>query len=371
MLDERVKTLAKNLINYSVRLQPGEKVLIEVIDGGHDLAKALVAEAYRAGGTPFVTVKSNALQRALLLDCDKEQLELIAGWEAHRMQDMDAYIAVRAYENVSELSDLPPDKSRMYQQLWWKPVHTDIRIAKTKWCVLRYPGPSMAQMAGMSTEAFTDFYFKVSNLDYARMAEAEEPLVKLVDKTERVRITGPGTDLAFSIKGIPVMKSCGLRNIPDGEVFTAPVKDSVNGVITYNCPTISQGTAFDNIRLRFEKGKIIEATANHTGKLNQILDTDEGARYIGEFALGLNPHIHHPMRDILFDEKICGSFHLTPGNAYATAFNGNRSAIHWDLVCIQTPAYGGGEIWFDDRLVRKNGKFVLPELAGLNPENWV
>jgi aminopeptidase len=371
MLDERVKILAGNLINYSVRLQKGEKLLIEVFDGGHDLARALVAAAYQAGGKPFVTVKSAALQRALLLEGEEPQINLIAGWEADRMQNMDAYIAVRAYDNVSELSDLPPEKAQMYQQLWWKAVHTDVRIAKTKWCVLRYPGPSMAQMAGMSTEAFTDFYFRVSNLDYARLAAAEQPLVKLVEQTDKVRITGPGTDLHFSIKGIPVMKSCGLRNIPDGEVFTAPVKDSVNGIIAYNCPTICQGTAFDNVRLRFENGKIMEATANNTEKLNQILDTDTGARYIGEFALGLNPYIHHPMRDILFDEKICGSFHLTPGNAYDTAFNGNRSAIHWDMVSIQTPAYGGGEIWFDDKLVRKDGRFVLPELAELNPEKWV
>jgi len=371
MLDERVKILARNLINYSVHLQPGEKILIEVIDGGHDLAKALVAETYWAGGTPFLTVKNNALQRSLLLECNTEQIKLIADWEADRMANMDAYICVRAYDNVNELSDIPADKSAIYQQLWWKPVHTDVRIAKTKWCVLRYPGHSMAQMAGKSTEAFTDFYFKVSNLDYARMSEAEEPLVKLVEKTDRVRLVGPGTDLTFSIKGIPVMKSCGLRNIPDGEVFTAPLKHSVNGVITYNCPAIFQGVAFDNIHFQFENGKIIEATANNTQKLNQILDIDEGARYIGEFALGLNPYIHHPMRDILFDEKICGSFHLTPGNAYATAFNGNRSAIHWDLISIQTPAYGGGEIWFDNKLIRKDGRFILPELTELNPENWV
>lgn len=286
------------------------------------------------------------------------------------MSHMDAYIGVRANKNVSELSDLPTEKTKLYQQCWWKPVHTDIRVAKTKWCVLRYPSPSIAQMAGMSTDAFTDFYFRVSNLDYTRMAQAEEPLVKLFEQTEKVHIIGPETDLTFSIKGIPVMKSCGLRNIPDGEVFTAPVKDSIKGTIGYNCPTIFQGTSFDHVRLHFENGKIVKASANDTEKLNQILDIDEGARYIGEFSLGLNPYIHHPMRDILFDEKICGSFHLTPGNAYATAFNGNRSAIHWDLVSIQTPAYGGGEIWFDDQLIRKDGKFVLDELKGLNPESW-
>ena len=370
MPDERVKTFAKNLIHYSVSLQAGEKLLIEVIDGGYELARELIAESYRMGASPFLTVKNQELQRALLLESNEEQIIMTAGWEAERMKGMDAYIGIRSYENASEFSDLPAEKAKIYQQLWWKPVHTDIRIARTKWCVMRYPGSAMAQMSGMSTEAFTDFYFKVGNMDYARLAEAEEPLVSLMEQSEKVRVTGAGTDLTFSIKGIPVMKSCGLRNIPDGEVFTAPVKNSVNGVITYNCPAIFQGTALDNIHLRFEEGRIVEATANHMEKLQQILDTDEGARFIGEFALGVNPYIHHPMRDILFDEKICGSLHFTPGNAYETAFNGNRSAIHWDLVAIQTPEYGGGEIWFDDRLVRKNGKFVLPELSGLNPDNW-
>lgn len=370
MADERVKILATNLIRYSVRLQPGEKLLIEVTDSGQELAKELITAAYEAGGIPFLTIKNQQLQRALLLNCQEEQINLIAAWEAERMKSMDAYLAIRAYDNANEMSDLPPSQARLYQQLWWKPVHTDIRINTTKWCVLRYPSPAMAQMAGMSTAAFTDYYFRVTNLDYGRMAAAEEPLVQLLERTNKVRITGQGTDVTFSIQGIPVMKSCGLRNIPDGEVFTAPVRDSVNGVVTYNCPTIFQGTAFDHVRLQFENGKIVDATANDTAKLNQIFDTDDGARYIGEFALGLNPHIHHPMRDILFDEKICGSFHLTPGNSYVTADNGNRSAIHWDLVAIQTPAYGGGEIWFDDRLIRKDGRFVLPELLALNPENW-
>ena len=370
MSDERIKLLATNLIGYSVSLQPGEKVLIEVFDGGHELARELIAAAYRAGGLPFLELKSHALQRALLLGGDAAQIQLTATLEAERMRQMDAYLAIRAYDNVSEFADLPPDKANLYQQLWWKPVHTDIRIARTKWCVMRYPNPSIAQASGMSTEGFSDFYFNVTNMDYARLAAAEEPLVHLVEQTERVRIVGPGTDLTFSIAGIPVMKSCGLRNIPDGEVFTAPVRDSAQGVISFNCPTLFQGVSFDNIRLRLEAGRIVEATANNTLKLNQILDTDEGARYIGEFAFGLNPYIHQPMRDILFDEKICGSFHFTPGNAYATAFNGNRSAIHWDLVALQTPAYGGGEIWLDDRLVRKDGRFVLPELAGLNPDVW-
>jgi len=201
------------------------------------------------------------------------------------------------------------------------------------------------------------------------MDDAMTPLVTLMEKTDRVRIIGPGTDLTFSIKNIPAIKCSGLRNIPDGEVYTAPVKTSINGSLTYNTPAVYQGVTYENIHLEFSQGKIVKATANQTEKINKVLDTDEGARYIGEFAIGLNPHISIPMKDTLFDEKIKGSFHFTPGNAYDHAFNGNKSAIHWDLVCIQTPEYGGGEIWFDDVLIRKDGIFVIPELQGLNPEN--
>jgi aminopeptidase len=227
----------------------------------------------------------------------------------------------------------------------------------------------MAQMANMSTEGFEDFYFNVCNLDYAKLSKAMEPLVELMEATDRVRITGKETDLTFSIKGLPAIKCDGHRNIPDGEVFTAPVRESVNGVITFNTPALYEGFTFERVRLEFQDGKIVNATANDQKRLERILDTDEGARYIGEFALGLNPHILNPMKDTLFDEKISGSFHFTPGSCYDECDNGNKSAIHWDLVFIQRPEYGGGEIYFDDRLIRKDGRFVLPALEPLNPEN--
>lgn len=369
-MDPRKLALAKTLIRHSTRLQPGENLLIEVFDGAIDLAKAIMDEAYAAGGKPYVIVKNSTLQRALLRQTTEDQMQVLGAWEAELMRQMQAYIGIRASDNISELSDVPEDKMSLYQRLWSKQVHTDLRVANTKWCVLRYPTPSMAQLASMSTEAFEDFYFKVCGLDYAKLGEAEKPLVELFNRTDQVRITGPGTDLRFSIKGIPTIQSYGLRNIPDGEVFTAPVRDSVNGTLAYNAPAVYQGVTYEHIRFEFAGGKIINATANHTEKLNKVLDTDDGARYIGEFALGVNPHIKHPMKDTLFDEKIGGSFHFTPGNAYQNAFNGNRSAIHWDLVCIQTPEYGGGEIWFDDVLIRKDGRFVLPELLALNPENF-
>ncbi len=370
-MDPRVKTLAKNLIRYSTDLQPGEKILIEMFDDAHPLVAAIIDEVYKANGIPFLSLKNNQLQRALLQGATVEQLKLAGKWEAQVMMEMDAYLGIRASNNVSELSDVLPQQIQNYQQHWLKPVHTDIRVPNTKWCVLRYPNASMAQLANMSTEAFEDFYYNVCNLDYARMAKAMDPLIALMEKTDSVRITGPGTDLRFSIKGIPAVKCSGLRNIPDGEVYTAPVRQSVNGVISYNTPAVYQGITYENIRLEFADGKIIKATANHTDKINAVFDTDEGARYIGEFALGVNPHIETPMKDTLFDEKIKGSLHFTPGSCYDTASNGNKSAIHWDLVLIQNPEYGGGEIHFDDRLIRKDGRFVIPELSGLNPENLI
>jgi len=368
-MDPRTITLAQNLIRYSTDLRPGENILIEMFDDAHPLAQALVEEAYRAGGVPFLSLKNNRLQRKLLSGASVEQLQAIANWESERMRSMQAYIGVRASDNISELSDVPAEKLKLYQQHWFKPVHSEIRVKNTKWCVLRWPNASMAQLAGLSSEAFEAFYYNVCNLDYANMDRSMTPLVELMEKTDRVRIVGPGTNLHFSIKGIPVIKCSGLRNIPDGEVYTAPVRDSVNGTLTYNTPSIYQGTTYENVSLTFENGRITQSTANLTDRITEVFNTDEGSRYIGEFALGVNPYISTPMKDILFDEKIQGSFHFTPGNAYDEADNGNRSAIHWDLVCIQTPEWGGGEIWFDDKLIRKDGRFVTTELLGLNPEN--
>ena len=283
------------------------------------------------------------------------------------MKGMDAYIAVRAGENTSELSDVPSDKLNMYYKLT-RPT-LDYRVNKTKWVVLRYPNPAMAQLAGTSQEAFEDFYFNVCTLDYQKMSKAMDPLVDLMNRTDKVRLVGPDTDLTFSIKDIPAIKCDGLRNIPDGEVYTAPVRESMNGVISYNTFSEEQGFTYENIRFEVKNGKIVKATANDTKRINELLDTDESSRYFGEFAIGVNPYVLHPMKDTLFDEKICGSFHLTPGMAYEDANNGNKSAVHWDLVMIQRAEYGGGEIWFDDVLIRKDGIFVIPELQGLNPEN--
>lgn len=368
MKDPRIEQLARQLIRYSCNLKEGEKILIENFGLRRELVEALVKEAYAVSAYPFVSLKDYRVNRALISGGTEEQMEAIAQFEANVMKEMDAYIGLRATDNIAELSDVPSDKMALFEKTVDTKVHSEIRVPKTKWCVLRYPNEAMAQLANMSTEAFEDFYFNVCNLDYNKMSQAMEPLVDLMNKTKEVHIKGHGTDLRFSIEGIPAIKCDGHYNIPDGEVFTAPVRDSVNGTITHNTPTPYQGFTFEQVSLTFKNGKIVDAKANDTERINRILDTDEGARYIGEFAIGFNPYILHPMKDILFDEKIAGSFHFTPGQCYEEAPNGNQSAIHWDMVTIQRPEYGGGEIYFDGKLIRKDGLFVLPELEGLNPE---
>ncbi|GAE34178.1 aminopeptidase [Halalkalibacter akibai] len=369
MKDPRIQTLAKNLITYSVELKKGEKVLIENFGLQRELVTSLVQEAYNVGGYPFVLLKDHQVDRSLLMGAQEEQLQMMAAYEAQVMSEMDAYIGLRAGDNISELSDVPSEKMALHGKTVGTKVHREIRVPKTKWVVLRYPSSSMAQLANTSTEAFEDFYFNVCNLDYGKMDQAMDALVALMDQTDKVQLKGPGTDLTFSIKDIAAIKCAGKRNIPDGEVYTAPVRDSINGTITYNTPSPYQGFTFENISFTFENGKIVNATANDTERINRILDTDEGARFIGEFAIGVNPYIQHPMKDILFDEKIDGSFHFTPGQCYEEASNNNNSSIHWDIVMIQRPEYGGGEIYFDDVLIRKDGRFVIPELESLNPEN--
>ena len=365
MHDSRIDALARQLVRYSTRLKKGEKVLIDLYDTPDSIGLALIRQARAVGALPFLRLHQARLTREMLLAADDSQYETIARHLMAEMADMDAYIAVRGAHNIAETSDVPATRMRLAMK-HLRPV-LDRRVGHTKWCVLRWPTPSMAQQAGISTEAFEDFYFRVCLLDYKALVPAMNALKKLMDRTDEVRITGPGTDLRFSIKNIPAIICGGTHNIPDGEVFTAPVRDSVNGVIQYNAPTLYQGIPFDAIRLEFANGRIVKADAGaKTSQLNKILDSDEGARYIGEFALGFHPHILEPMRDILFDEKIAGSFHFTPGQAYEDADNGNRSQVHWDMVCIQRPQYGGGEIHFDGRLIRKDGVFLPKSLEKLN-----
>lgn len=364
MHDARFDKLATLLVEYSTRLKRNETVLIESFDAPDEMTIALIRAVRKAGAVPFVKMQRARVNRELALAASDRQLSVAARHELSRMKKMDAYIGLRGSNNITELSDVAAERMQLIAKKM-RPVQ-DQRVKKTKWVVLRWPTPSMAQLAGMSTEAFEDFYFEVCTLDYRKLQPAMKALKSLMEKTDRVEIKGPDTDLRFSIKGIPAVICGGDHNIPDGEVFTCPVRSSVEGHVTFNAPSIYQSVAFDGIHLEFRAGKIVDATSNQTVKLNKILDSDAGARYVGEFSLGFNPHVLHPMRDILFDEKIAGSFHFTPGQAYEEADNGNRSQVHWDMVSIQRPDYGGGEIYFDGKLIRRNGEFLPKQLRSLD-----
>ena len=367
MTDPRYTKLAKMLVEYSTSLKPGDRVLLDMIDVPDEFSIALMQAARAAGATPIIEVRHTRINREVLRNTNSEHARLVRDLELFRMKKVQAYIAVRGSANASENADVASDRMALYSRTT-RPV-LNYRVNKTRWCVLRWPTPSMAQAAGMSTEAFEDLYFKVCTLNYLKMARAMVPLERRMKQADRVHIKGPGTDLTFSIKGLGAKMCKGDRNIPDGEVFSCPVRDSINGRIQFNTPTLYSGTKFENVCLEFKDGKIMQAVSNNTRRLNEILDTDPGARYTGEFSLGFNPYILSPMCDILFDEKIAGSLHLTPGQAYEECDNGNRSAIHWDMVLIQRPEWGGGEIWFDGELVRKNGMFVPKDLKPLNPTN--
>jgi aminopeptidase len=367
MSDPRYQKLATLLVDYSTQLKKGDRVLIDATDIPDEFTIQLIRAARSAGAIPIAEVRHTRITRELLRDTDEKHAGLVRDVELFRMKKMDAYIAIRGSANANENADVPGDRMALHSRIT-RPV-LNYRVNKTRWCVLRWPTPSMAQAASMSTEAFENLYFDVCTMDYRRMAKSMAPLEKLLKKTDQVHIKSPGTDLRFSIKNIGAKMCKGDRNIPDGEVFSCPVKNSINGRIQFNTPTLYAGTKFENVCLEFKDGKVVQATSNNTKRLNEILDTDAGARYTGEFSLGFNPHILNPMCDILFDEKIAGSLHLTPGQAYEECDNGNRSAVHWDMVLIQRPEWGGGEIWFDGELIRKDGKFLPKDLRGLNPEN--
>jgi len=369
-MDPRVTRLADLLVNYSCAVKKGEKLLVECI--GFDafpLVHEVTRVATRAGGVVFTNFRHDRLLRQLLHEAGEDQIKAQAKYDLARMKEMDCYIGVRGTPNTMELGDVPVEKLKLWNKHYNEPVHMRTRVPKTRWVVLRWPNDSMAQNAHKPLYRFEDFYFDVCTLDYPRMSKAMDPLKSIMESTDRVQVTGPGTDLSFSIKGLPAVKCDGHVNIPDGELFTAPVRDSINGTIRFNTPALYEGTVFDQIDLTFKKGKVVDAQAGaQTERLNQILDRDPGARYVGEFSLGFNPYIEKAMLDALFDEKIAGSLHMALGNAYDDCFNGNRSQIHWDLVHIQRPENGGGEVIFDGKVIRRDGLFLTRELKGLNPD---
>ena len=367
MKESRYARLADVLTGYSTALRKGDRIWIDAAEIPDEFLLVLIRAVRARGAEPFLHLHHGAISREMARGATEAGLQFTRKHDLAKMKGMQAYIALRGAQNSFEGSDIPAKKQQLAGKIL-RPI-SDRRVNHTRWVVLRWPTPAMAQGAGMSTEAFTELFFRVCNLDYRKMSQAVKPLVALMKRTDKVHITGPGTDLRFSIRGIGVIPCVGERTLPDGEVFTAPIKDSVEGEVTFSAPAVYRGIPFEKIRLEFSRGKIVRARAGDKSRqLEEIFSSDQGSRYIGEFSLGLNPFLRNPIRDILFDEKIAGSFHFTPGQAYEVADNGNRSQIHWDLVNLQDRAHGGGQIYFDGKLIRDDGLFVRKDLLGLNPD---
>ncbi len=365
MKDPRLRQFAEVLVNYSAQVQPGDVVLISCTGmEGAPLVKELYALCLERGAK-YVEYEFNIpdINRYFYNCANPDQLSYFPAHKLEFMKQVSVYIGLTASDNSMVMA-----KANQANMIAWSKVVrpiVDQRVKKTRWVITRYPTHSAAQEARMSLDEYEDYLFGACCMDWEEESRKQEALKACMDAADLVRIKASDTDLSFSIKGLPGIKCDGRLNVPDGEVFTAPVRDSVEGHITYNCPTVYQGKEFNNIRLEFRNGRIVRANSpGMDEELNRILDTDEGARYVGEFAVGVNPRIRVPMRNILFDEKIFGSIHFTPGQAYDECDNGNRSAVHWDMVKILT---GDGELWFDDILIQKDGLFVHEPLLGLNP----
>ncbi len=368
-LNNKIEKLASNILYHSCEIKKDDRVFIEIIGlSGTELLKELIKQIYRIGAIPFYELNDISVLREFMIGCEKNQLKVFFENKVELVKKMDAYIIVGAQENKAEFSDIPYEKMGLYFSEMNKVVEERLKL---RYVVLKTPNYGMAQKMNRSLQGLEDFFYKVCNMDYTKLEKNLDNLKTLMQKTDKVRIVSEGTDLSFSIKGMSVVTCAGKKNLPDGEIFTAPIKESVNGHIKYNSTSTYKGITFTDVSFEFKDGKIIKSSSNNPSKLEDILNSDDGARYIGEFAIGVNPFIINCVDDILFDEKISGSIHFTPGQAYDVADNGNKSIIHWDLVLIMKASHGGGEIYFDDVLIQKDGLFVLENLKALNPESYV
>ncbi len=362
----KIEVLASTIVNHSIKVEKDEKVKIicETMEP-MPLVKALVKLINEKGACVSVSFFDPVLNAEVNMGTTDKKIDLLKELEEFEVNKFDSFIRIFCNQGDYVNSIVPDEITKKIGEALKK--YRDIRANERKWVLLNYPSKIDSQKAKMSPDEFYDFSFDAMCYDYEQMSKDLEPLKALMEKTDKVRLTGDGTDISFSIKNIPAIPCTGEANIPDGECYTAPVKDSINGVIKYNTPSPYRGNVFHGVTLTFENGKIVNATCDEDDdELNKIFDTDEGARYVGEFSIGTNPMIRYPMGDILFDEKIIGSIHFTPGACYKDAYNGNSSAIHWDMVLIQREDFGGGNIYFDDKLIRENGVFVIDELKHLN-----
>ncbi len=373
MIDIRLKKMAESIIKYSLNIRPGEKVLIDSSKNCSEMIKYLIELIANNGAIPLVIIKENDIQRSLIMNGSQEQFEIMRKHEQMLLECVDVYINMMDSDNCYDMSDIPSDKRSLYQQYYFKPINFEVIMPKLRWITVDYPSVSSAQQFGMSTEAYEKYFFDAVNTDYKELHTAMIPLKNILDKGRHVQITSPDTtNLSFDITEFKAVICSGKINIPDGEVFIAPDLKSLNGTIKFNVPSRYSGKQFSNIFLTFENGKVISHNSDtNSSSLTSLLDISEGNRYVGEFAIGTNPNIDTPRTNILFDEKILGSIHLALGNSHSLSDNGNVGSIHWDMVKMLTPEYGGGSVIIDDRLIQENGIFIPEELKSLHSKKLV
>lgn len=367
MADPRVEKLADVLVSYSVTVRPGDKVLIRGGTQAEPLLKAVYAKVLQAGGHPLMLLSLPGMDELLYRHASDEQLQYIHAPQKLILETYDVSIGIRSAENTKALSGVDPAKMVLQRQAGAELMKTYFKRSASgelRWTGTLFPTNAYAQDAEMSLSDYEDFVYGACMPDmddpvghWRRFSAWQQQIVDWLKGKERVHVVGPETDLHLKISDRVFMNSDGKRNMPSGEVFTGPVEDSVNGHVHFSYPAIVAGREVTGIRLQFADGRVVKASAEKNEDfLLQTLETDEGARYVGEFAIGTNKGITRFTRQILFDEKISGSFHMALGAGYPETGSKNQSAIHWDMICDMRD---GGEIWVDDELLYKDGEFAI------------
>lgn len=355
-MDKRWTQLGELLVNYSMAVKPGEKVMIAFVElETYPLVHAIYRACIQAGALPQVQFLSEELNRLVLKHGSPEQIGWVPEIEAYGMEWADVYFGLRGAHNLDVFWDVPADKLSLLRKAMG--VISTKRWQQTRWCVLRVPNAALAHQAGVDEETITEMFFNACLLDWPAVSQEWRRWAEILNRGRHVRLTGKDTDLSFSVEGRTWDVADGHINMPDGEIATAPVESTVNGYISFEFPGVLAGRQMNDIRLRWDHGQLVEATcASHQDFLRSVLDTDAGASKIGEFAIGTNPEVKYFCKDILIDEKIGGTVHVALGRAYPQSGGTNQSAIHWDII---KDTRQQGEIYLDGKLIFENGRVLL------------
>ncbi|MCD4802139.1 MAG: aminopeptidase [Anaerolineales bacterium] len=366
-MDPRIQTLAKILVEHSARVVPGDRVAIEATTAAEPLVRALFQEILTHGGFPYPLLKFPEQNRELFSFGSDDQLSHVDQLRSQVYNQFESRIRIHSLTNPNQLVDFPPEKQTIFQQAQSPILATQMdRGARDefKWVTTLFPTPAYAREAGMSLTVFEDFVYEACFADrdnpidlWQQVKENQKAALSLFQGHDRIQLKGPNIDLELSVKDRTFINCFGTNNMPDGEIFTGPVEESLNGWVRYSYPAIYSGVTVKGVELTFKDGKVIQASAEEQEDyLLKLLDTDPGARYVGEFAVGMNTGIQQFSGNILFDEKIGGTIHIAIGAGYPETGSKNKSALHWDMICDMR---SDSTITVDNSLVYQDGEFLF------------